>query len=153
MSYGMGSASAYQQAKKSNKQYAQNELHKFLHRFAQKHLQSPQVQQFLDNYEDLITVVLTVLMTPQAEPKPAMGHHEPTGKKAQHMHEDQKILYSDSQKDDQGNSVCLDHSAMLVPSDDMKKFVYNDVLFGKRVWAFHKFGNYTLDSESSDEQN
>ena len=142
MSYGMGSASAYQQAKKSNKQYAQNELHKFLHRFAQKHLQSPQVQQFLDNYEDLITVVLTVLMTPQAEPTKAMGHNGPKGDRARHMDQDLNILHSDPQKDDQGNSVCVDHSAMLVPSDDMKKFVYKKYLFADQQWSFQKFGNY-----------
>ena len=118
---------------------------------AKNYLHNNHAQQFIDHYDDLVTVVLTVLMTPQAEPKPAMGHHEPTGKKVQHMHEDQKILYSDPQKDDQGNSVCLDHSAMLVPSDDMKKFVYEKTLMKTEGPAFSKFGTYKLHKGSGDD--
>ena len=107
-----------------------------------QYLESAQFKQFINNHEDLVTFVLTVLMTPQAEPKPAMGHHKPTGEVAEKMMDEQKIMFSDGQKDNQGNSVCLDHSAMLVPSDDMKKFVYKETLLQDEDKGFTKFGQW-----------
>ena len=142
----------YKQAKQANEQYAQNEFHKYLHKYAKKYLKSPQVQQFLDNYEDLITIVLTVLMTPQADPNKAMGHHGAQGSKAETM-QNQQILAQDGQKDNQGNSVCVDHSAMLSPSDKMMKYVYKNVLFGKSSKAFQQFGSYHMNKGGDSDDN
>ena len=115
-----------------------------INKVGKQYLESAQFKQFINNHEDLVTFVLTVLMTPQAEPKPAMGHHKPTGEVAEKMMDEQKIMFPDGQKDDQGNSVCLDHSAMLVPSDDMKKYVYNQALFGGKPESFQKFGKHNI---------
>ena len=116
-----------------------------------QYLESAQFKQFINNHEDLVTFVLTVLMTPQAEPTEAMGHGGPSGDVAYQMSEKLNILNSDPQKDNQGNSVCLDHSAMLVPSDDMKKFVYKRVLMGDpKGKAFDQFGEYDLSKVRAD---
>ena len=107
-----------------------------------QYLESAQFKQFINNHEDLVTFVLTVLMTPQAEPKPAMGHNGPKGDKARHMEQDLDILHSDPQKDNQGNPVCVDHSAMLAPSDDMKQYVYKETLFQDEDKGFTQFGQW-----------
>ena len=117
------------------------DFHQLLHKLGRKFLNGAQAQQLLKQHEDLVTIVLTVLMTPQAEPAEAMGHHGAQGSKAETM-QNQQIFAQDGQKDNQGNSVCLDHSAMLVPSEKMKQFVYDQVLFAGKDRSFQKFGDY-----------
>lgn len=119
-----------------------SDFHDLLHKLGHKYLNGHQAQQLLQHHEDVVTIILTVLMTPQAEPKEAMGHGGPSGDVAYQMSEKLNILNSDPQKDNQGNSVCLDHSAMLVPSDDMKKFVYKETLFQDEDKGLTKFGQW-----------
>jgi hypothetical protein len=116
-----------------------------------------------EHKKEFFTVIFTALMTPDAKPQPGMGYSgipkgSPVLKLNKFFQSDQTIPTEQLPKDKQSyyptimkdkvqySMLCVDHSAMLFPSDEMMKWVYKATLFGDLVpnSGFDFFGSYNI---------
>ena len=111
-------------------------------------------------------LILTNLLTPKKQPADGMGWSGAMGVKASELREE-KVLFQSSQsvplnwlspdrrklfpvtKDANGTEyahLCVDHSAMLFPSDEMMTWVFKGTLFGLADGTgFDFFGDYDIE--------
>ena len=117
-------------------------------------------QQAEDLFKPFVTLLLTCLMTTSkkplgAQPNDAMGHSGVDVNSEFYSKNYNKTFFQTAQLDPEkktsqwpnGVPLCVDHSAMLFPSQLMKTWVYNRYLFGelgKDGGRFEFFGKYTI---------
>ena len=124
-----------------------------------------------EHKNEFFTVIFTALMTPDAKPQPGMGYAGVDEQTLNKLAITQKKLFQTDQtletsklpKDKQAyyptimkdnvkySMLCVDHSAMLFPSDEMMEWVYKATLFGTFVdgAGFDFFGSYNIDQTRS----
>jgi hypothetical protein len=98
-------------------------------KYAQKLSRNTTLQAAIENYDTLLTLVLMVLLTPNANPRPAMGY--------QGVDQTFPGYHFVNQRD-----ILADHSAMLTPSLGMMNKIYRKELMGEKAGSFTNFGKW-----------
>ncbi|WP_224728137.1 hypothetical protein, partial [Francisella sp. SYW-2] len=59
---------------------------------------------------------------------------------------------TDVQKQTAKSMLCIDHSAMLYPTDDFMNYIYKGQLFGRKDIGLDFFGDYDMDEARSNNE-
>ncbi len=91
--------------------------------------------------EAFATLMLSIILTPDVPIAPALGYK---GLDPQSPHLFNPQIFSSAQQNDQGQNLCIDHSAMLFPSSDFMRYIYQGILFSGKAGSLRQFGSYEL---------
>lgn len=100
-------------------------------KYAKKIARNAQVQAFFENHANLVTIILTGLLTPEAVPKVAMGYKGADPQFPGYYPVNQKNLLAD-------------HCAMKIPDKELMDKIYIGQLMARQVQSFKFFGKYPV---------
>jgi len=118
---------------------AKHHLNEEAIQYAQTSYKNPNVADFINFPNEMLTIILTALLTPDAIPVDALGYKGIPQKN--HLFYSPK-LFQTPQKNPQGQDLCVDHSAMKIPSRGMMEFVYKRQLMQTIGLGFSQFGTW-----------